>query len=336
MVFTQFIVHSREFFLFVLIVIFAGGISVVNPNFLSLENIGDLLKSFTVLGIFALGVLLVLLSGGFDLSFTAIAQVAQYAVVYFFVAWQVDNVFFAVIATMVIGSLLGLVNGFIIYYYKITAIIVTIATNSIYIGFLYVITRGDLLYDIPESFSLLSDTKVFPALNADGVEVGICVGTFIWFILCILLHLFIKHTVLGRSIIALGGNQLSAQRVGFNIRRTTIFIYMFVGAMAGFASLVQCAIFQSVVPNSMVGHEMEVIAAVVLGGASVTGGRGTVIGTFLGVVLFAVLNNGLTLMKISPFFYQIFTGLVILVSVIINALQDIHRKRSQIRVQVEE
>ena len=329
-------VKSREFFLFMFIVVFSLAITVVIPNFLTVENFADLLKSFTVLGIFSLGVLIVLLSGGFDLSFTAIAQVAQYVVVYFFVEYEVDNVFFAIIATMVIGALLGLVNGVIIYYYHITAIIVTIATNSIYIGFLYVITEGELLYDIPESFSFLSDTKIFPMVNASGAEVGICVGTAFWFLLCILVHLFIKHTVLGRSIVAIGGNQLSASRVGFNICRTTLFIYTFVGAMAGFASLIQCAVFQSVVPNSMVGHEMEVIAAVVLGGASVTGGRGTVLGTFLGVLLFAVLSNGLTLMKISPFFYQIFTGIVILLSVSVNALQDLHRKHSQVRVQVKE
>ena len=330
------IVKSREFFLAVFIIIFAALITSVNPNFLTLENIADLLKSYTVLGIFALGVLLVLLSGGFDLSFTAIDQVAHYTVVYFFVEYEVDNVFFAIIATMVIGSLLGFVNGFVIYYYRITAIIVTIATNSIYIGFLYVVTGGDLLYDIPESFSFLSDTKIFPMLNESGAEVGICVGTGFWFLLCIALHLFIKHTVLGRSILGIGGNQLSAKRAGFNIRRTTIFIYTFVGALAGFASLIQCAVFQSVVPNSMVGHEMDVIAAVVLGGAAVTGGRGNVLGTFLGVLLFAVLSNGLTLMKISPFYYQIFTGAVILLSVSVNALQELHRRHSQIRVQVRE
>ena len=326
---------SRELLLLILVLLFALAIGISNPNFLSLENFADLLKSFTVLGIFALGVLLVLLSGGFDLSFTAIAQVAQYAVVYVLMVNNLDSIVTALVAATLIGTLLGLVNGVVIYYYRITAIIVTIATNSIYIGFLYVVTGGDLLYDIPESLSFLSDTKIFPILDERGAEVGICVGTAIWFVLCVLMHCFIRYTVLGRSILAVGGNQVSAHRAGFNLRTTIFFIYGCAGALAGFASMVQCAIFQSVVPNSMVGHEMEVIAAVVLGGASVTGGRGTVLGTFLGVLLFAILSNGLTLMKISPFFYEIFTGIVILISVTVNALQDLHRRRSQVRVQVE-
>lgn len=330
------IFKSREFILFMFIVVFSGIISCINPKFLSLENIADLLKSYTILGIFSLGVLVVLLSGGFDLSFTAIAQVVQYAVVFYFIEWNIDNVYLAIVASLMLGALLGMVNGLIIYYYKLTAIIVTIATNSIYIGMLYVVTRGDLLYDIPASFGVLSYTKVFPIVNEHGVEVGICLATVIWIAMAIALHFFIQRTVLGRSIIAIGGNALSAQRIGFNIRFTTLFIYTFVGAMSGFASLIQVSIFQSVVPNSMVGSELEVIAAVVLGGASVTGGRGSVIGAFLGVLLFAVLSNSMTLMKISPFFYEIFTGIVILISVSINALQDLQRKRHQIRVQVRE
>ncbi len=327
---------SREFYLFAFIVIFAVLISLINPKFLSYENFVDLLKSYTILGIFSLGVLLVLLSGGFDLSFTAIAQVVQYAVVYYFIAWAIDNIYIAIVASLLIGAILGFVNGFIIYYYRITAIIVTIATNSIYIGVLYVVTHGDLLYDIPYSFAVLFDTKLFTVMNENGAEVGVCLATVLWLLMAVALHFFISRTVLGRSIVALGGNALSAQRVGFNLCFTTLFIYTFVGAMAGFASLIQVSIFQSVVPNSMVGSELEVIAAVVLGGASVTGGRGTVLGTCLGVLLFAVLSNGMTLMKISPFFYEIFTGIVILISVTINALQDIQRKRSQVRVQVEE
>ncbi|WP_413729584.1 ABC transporter permease [Sodalis sp. RH22] len=326
---------AREAVLLILIIVFSIAIALINPAFLSLDNIASLLKSYTVLGIFALGVLLVLLSGGFDVSFTAIAQVAQYAVVYWFLQANLDNIYLAIFCSMIIGAAMGLLNGVIIYYFKITAIIVTIATNSLFYGLLYVVTQGDLIYDIPPSFLGLAELKIFPLHAANGSLYGISFVTCLWFLLAIALHFFLRHTILGRSLYAVGGNALSAERVGFNLKKTTLFIYTLVGAISGFASIVQVSIVQTVIPNSIVGSELQVIAAVVLGGASVTGGRGTVPGTLLGVLLFAILSNSLTLLKVSPYYYNVFTGLVILVSVAANALQVIKQRRSRVRVLVE-
>ncbi|HEY0209765.1 ABC transporter permease [Acerihabitans sp.] len=329
------IFKARETLLLILIILFSIAIALINPAFLSLDNIASLLKSYTVLGIFALGVLLVLLSGGFDVSFTAIAQVAQYAVVYWFLQANLDNIYLAILCSMAIGAVMGLLNGVIIYYFKITAIIVTIATNSLFYGLLYVVTQGDLIYDIPPSFLGLAELKILPLQAANGSLYGISFVTCLWFLLAIILHFFLRHTRLGRSVYAVGGNALSAERVGFNLKKTTLFIYTLVGAISGFASIVQVSIVQTVIPNSIVGSELQVIAAVVLGGASVTGGRGTVPGTLLGVLLFAILSNSLTLLKVSPYYYNVFTGLVILISVAANALQVIKQRRSRVRVLVE-
>lgn len=326
---------AREALLLILIIVFSIAIALINPAFLSLDNIASLLKANTVLGIFALGVLLVLLSGGFDVSFTAIAQVAQYAVVYWFLQANLDNIYLAILCSMIIGAVMGLLNGVIIYYFKITAIIVTIATNSLFYGLLYVVTQGDLIYDIPPSFLGLAELKILPLHAANGSLYGISFVTCLWFLLAIALHFFLRHTILGRSVYAVGGNALSAERVGFNLKKTTLFIYTLVGAISGFASIVQVSIVQTVIPNSIVGSELQVIAAVVLGGASVTGGRGTVLGTLLGVLLFAILSNSLTLLKVSPYYYNVFTGLVILLSVAVNALQVIKQRRSRVRVLVE-
>ncbi|TKI05387.1 ABC transporter permease [Martelella alba] len=329
------IVKSREGLLLLLIILFAAAITLVNPAFMSLDNIASLLKSYTVLGIFALGVLLVLISGGFDVSFTAIAQVVQYAVVYYFLRADLDNIYLAIFCSIVLGGIMGSLNGIIIYYFKITAIIVTIATNSLFYGLLYVVTQGDLIYDLPPSFLGLAEWKLFPMHAANGALVGISFITCLWFLLALALHLFLRHTVLGRSIYAVGGNAVSAQRVGFNLKKTTLFIYILVGALSGFASIIQVSVVQTVIPNSIVGSELQVIAAVVLGGASVTGGRGSVAGTLLGVLLFAILSNSLTLMKISPYYYNVFTGLVILASVSANALQVLRQRRSRVRVMVD-
>ncbi|PKH25758.1 ATPase [Enterobacterales bacterium CwR94] len=330
------ILKARETLLLVLIIALSIAITSINPAFMTFDNLTSLLKSWTVLGIFALGVLLVLLSGGFDVSFTAIAQVVQYAVVFWFLQAGLDSIWLAILCSLILGALMGLVNGVIIYYFKITAIIVTIATNSLFYGALYVITKGDLLYDIPPSLLSLAEIKIFPLQAANGAWYGLSLITCLWFALAIFLHYFLKHTVLGRSIYAVGGNPLSAERVGFNLRRTTLFIYTFVGAISGFASIIQVSIVQTVIPNSIVGSELQVIAAVVLGGASVTGGRGTVLGTLLGVLLFAILSNSLTLLKVSPYYYNVFTGLVILFSVVANAVQILRQKRAQVRVVVEQ
>ncbi|WP_413737341.1 ABC transporter permease [Sodalis sp. RH21] len=326
---------ARESLLLILIILFSIGIALINPAFISLDNIASLLKSYTVLGIFALGVLLVLISGGFDVSFTAIAQVVQYAIVYYFIQENLDNIYLAIVCSLIIGAVMGLFNGVIIYYFKITAIIVTIATNSLFYGLLYVVTQGDLIYDIPPSFLGLAELKILPLHAANGSLYGISFVTCLWFLLAIAMHFFLRHTVLGRSVYAVGGNALSAERVGFNLKKTTLFIYTLVGAISGFASIVQVSIVQTVIPNSIVGSELQVIAAVVLGGASVTGGRGSVLGTMLGVLLFAILSNSLTLLKVSPYYYNVFTGLVILLSVAINALQVIKQRRSRVRVLVE-
>lgn len=327
---------SREGLLLGLIIVFSLVVTVVNPQFLTLENIFSLLKSWTVIGIFALGVLIVMLSGGFDVSFTAIAQVTQYIIVYYFLQYSVDNIFLAIFLSLIIGALLGLINGLLIYYCHVTAIIVTIATNSLFYGTLYVVTRGELIYDIPQEILDFANYKIFTMTADNGAIYGLSLITVIWFVLGLALYLFLNHTKLGRSIYAVGGNLLSAGRVGFNIRKTTLFIYAFVGSMAGFASLVQVSIVQTVIPNSIVGQEMQVIAAVVLGGASVTGGKGSVLGTILGVILFAILSNSLTLMKISPYFYNVFIGLVILLSISANAAQILQQRRNRVRVMVEE
>ena len=152
---------SREGLLLGLIIVFSLVVTVVNPQFLTLENIFSLLKSWTVIGIFALGVLIVMLSGGFDVSFTAIAQVTQYIIVYYFLQYSVDNIFLAIFLSLIIGALLGLINGLLIYYCHVTAIIVTIATNSLFYGTLYVVTRGELIYDIPQGSYWYSVTFQF-------------------------------------------------------------------------------------------------------------------------------------------------------------------------------
>jgi simple sugar transport system permease protein len=328
------ILKKRETVLTIIIAVLVIIISSLAPNFLSYENITNILKSYTVLGVFSIGVLLVIISGGVDVSFTAIAQVVQYIVVYVLLHYIPGNIGVAFVMAIFIGIGMGLFNGFLIYHYRMPAIIITIATQSLFYGLLYVITRGKLLYEVPPYFWNLADAKIFTVSSTGGIAVGLSVVTAIWFIMAFVFSLMLRYTILGRSIYLIGCNQTAAQRIGVNLLKTTLFVYGVTGAISSVASILHVAIVQTVIPNSIVGQEMQVIAAVILGGASITGGKGSVFGTVLGVLLFAILSNSLTLLKISSYWYNVFIGAIIIGSVIINALQEMRQKKNSTRVNI--
>lgn len=314
------ITSRYEFLVFMVIVIFSIIIGAINPNFFSLENIFDILQSYSLTGIFAIGMLIVLISGGIDLSFTAIATITGYTVAVLLLSHGSQlNIFVVFLIAAVMGTVLGMVNAGIIYFFKIPPIIATIATQNVYYGLLTVITQGKWLYGFPSWFGAFVKLKVFNLTNANDVRYGLSIVTVIWFAVILLGWFILRKTVLGRSIYALGGSEASAQRAGFNILRLQLFVYGFMGLMAGIGSVIQALLVQTVAPNSLVGKELDVIAAVVLGGASLTGGVGTVLGTVLGVALMAIMSNGLTLMHVPSYWYKVVTGFIILVSVAAGA-----------------
>jgi simple sugar transport system permease protein len=328
---------KRETVLAFIILILVIIISSLTPNFLTYSNITSVLKSYTVLGIFSLGVLVVIISGGVDVAFTAIAQVVQYAVVYIMIHYISGNIFLAFVLAVVFGVFLGLFNGFLIYHYNMPAIIITIATQSLFYGVMFVVTQGRYINEIPAYFGQLSDAKIFTVFNpTGGAPIGINVVTLIWFVMAAVMSLFLRFTILGRSIFLMGCNKIAAQRVGISLLRTTLLVYGGIGGISAVASIVHVSNVQAVIPSSIVGQELQVIAAVVLGGASITGGRGSALGTVLGVLLFAILSNSLTLLKISSYWYNVFIGCIIVGSIVINALQDLRQQKSNVRVKVAE
>jgi simple sugar transport system permease protein len=321
----------HESYVFIAIVIFSIVITMINPNFFTLENLFDMLKSYSLMGIFAIGVLFVLISGGIDISFTATATITGYVTALLLLNYgDAINIVLVFLIAGVIGILLGMVNAVIIYFFKIPSIITTIATLNIYYGVLTVLSQGKWLYGFPDWFRSFSGITVLSFTNQHGSSYGLSVITVIWFCLILIGWYILRYTILGRSLYAMGGSLASAQRAGFNILGLNLFVYAFMGLMAGFASVVQALLVQTVAPNSLVGKELDVIAAVVLGGASLAGGSGTMIGTLLGVTLIAILGNGLTLMHVPSFWYKVIIGFVILVSVGVSA----YRRKSASRQRV--
>lgn len=313
------------------IVIFSALITAVNPSFFTVENLFDLLKSYSFMGILSIGVLIVLISGGIDISFTATASICAYVTVVMLVKETSPNqILLAFLLSAVIGTALGSVNALIIYFFSIPSIIVTIATLNIYYGMLTVLSGGTWLIRMPDWFREVAQIKFLLRLNADGVPYGISIVTVIWFAVIIIGWAFLRYTMLGRGIYAVGGSLPSARRAGFNILGIQLFAYGFLGLLAGIAGLVQALQGQAVQPNGLVGKELDVIAAVVLGGASLSGGSGSVVGTVLGVALIAILSNGLTLMRVSSFWYNVCIGLAIIISVSVNAYRQ-KRRASRLR-----
>lgn len=311
-----------EFFLFLVIVTLIVFFAFSTENFFTSENFLDLLISYSFLGIMAAGMLVVLISGGIDLSFTAIATVAQYIMAIIIINYS-GNLFSAFLVAGIIGIVLGGTNALLIYYLKAPAMIITIATLNLFYGFTIFITRGRWIYNFPDWFN--QSHNVFSFTAADGTYYGISLPVILLVLVFILTYIILKYTILGRKIFAMGGNIEAARRAGFNILGLTIFVYSYIGFLSGIGSVGQVLILHSVQPNAIVGRELEVIAATVLGGASLAGGAGSVLGTAMGVALLAIVWNGLIIMGVSSYWHKLIIGLIIICSVGINAY---NRKRN--------
>lgn len=284
-------------------------LSLTTRNFFSVQNGIDLLTSYAFSGMLAAGLVVVLVAGGLDISFTAIASIAQYLAVSFVSSYDVGWAGLFGVA-LGVGTLLGILNAVLVTWLRIASIIVTIAMLNVYFGVLMFLSRGDPINTLPGWYLDGLSWIVGSDVHGDPYILNMqMLGLALSFLLSWLL---LNRTSVGRQLRALGGNPEAAKRVGFNVLRLNMVAYGYMGFSAGLASLVQAQVSGSVVPNMLVGRELDVLAAVVLGGASLTGGIGTVFGTFLGLALLAILQNGLILLGVSSFWTQCFTGVVFL------------------------
>jgi simple sugar transport system permease protein len=281
--------------------------SVMSPGFLSAGNLTTLLESYSVMAIMAAGLLVVLISGGIDISFAAIAAVTQYLVATILVQMG-GNWVVAFALAAVFGCVLGAVNALLIYYLQALSVIVTISTMTFYFAILMFVTDGKSIYDLPDWFTA--------SISPFGIPFPVIVAAIVLIATAFLLN----RLSIGRQIYGLGGNLEGAKRMGCNILGLQCFVYGYSGLTAGIAGLVQAHRVEEVVPNALIGRELDVLAAVVLGGASLQGGIGTVSGAILGIVLLAIVQNGLTLLGVSSYSFGFVTGLIILISVSATAI----------------
>lgn len=297
-------------------------IGVINPVFFTVGNLFDLLRSATVMGIFAMGVLIVIVSGGIDVSFTAIAIFAMYSTVRILTTYMPDApLWLAFLISGAIGLGLGMFNAFFISRFRLPTLIVTLGTQSMFRGLLLFAIGNKIIRDIPPSMTEFSRATAMEVKMASGGVSKLHPAIFLTIALAILVFLLLRYTMLGRGIYALGGAREAAERAGFGITRIQFFIYGFVGLLSGIAGMTYGALNRQANPQDIVGTEMDVIAAVVLGGATLTGGRGSVIGALLGVALVTIMSNSLVLIGVPSEWRRVVTGAIIIIGTGIPALQ---------------
>lgn len=302
----------------VLVILALGAVlGAVAPGFATLSNLVDLLESSAVQAVLALGLFVVLVSGGIDISFAATASVAQYAA-----AWLAARAGWPAAASLgaglLVGVALGAINATLIHFARVTSIIATIASMSVYFALLMYVTGGRSIYDLPEWWT---DRVVFYRVETAGGDiVRVTLPIVAVAVAALLTWLLMARTAVGRQLTAMGGNPEAARRVGMPVTALHYAAYGYLGFMAALAGLLQAHRVGESVPNAMYGGELAVLSAAVLGGASLTGGVGTVPGVLCGVVLLAVLQNGLNLLGVTSYAFGIVTGVVILAATSLTAL----------------
>ena len=320
---------KTEFLSLILIVIFCAVFGFVNPVFFSLTNIFDLLKICSYPAVFACGVMLVLISGGIDMSFMWIGMFAAYSTSKALSILQMNEglvlpVGLIFLICTVVGALLGSFNALLVSKFKVPVFIATLSSANIFMGVMFQFIGSEYIFpeQMPRSMIDFSNTLLFKAANADGSAIGLHISVLVALIVLFVIHFIMKYTLWGRSVYIIGGDEISAERVGFNLTQVRLFIFMLAGGIAGLAGAVGVSNIQVANPYDFQGREMTVIAAVVIGGTRITGGRGSVIGVALGVLLTNILSQNLVLIGIPPEYNRFVFGLLILFAAAIQAVQE--------------
>jgi simple sugar transport system permease protein len=332
------ILRRNEFYLLLIVLIFSAAITIVNPAFLTIENMFDLIRSSSGMTILAVGFFVVLLSGGIDISFPAVAIVAQYITVNAILALRMDNLALAFAIAISIGIACGAVNAFFISVFRISTLIVTLGTMNIFHGAMleFLGTKAIMVGELPKCFKAFGLTEILTLSRPDGTHYGLSV--FFLFVVGVILAtwLILRFTVLGRVIRAMGGNMEAVKRSGYNLTRVQFFIYCYVGFLASIMGIIHVSLISYSVPTYIIDTELlHVIAAVVLGGASIMGGTGSLTGTVLGVIMISILEKNLVMLGLSSFWQQFFVGLIIVLGVSIIHIQKRIRSRRSLALAKE-
>lgn len=283
-------------------------LAIVSPSFLTLDNIFNVLRQVSINALIAFGMTFVILTGGIDLSVGSILALSS-AVTAGLLASGMDPIL-AILIGLLAGAVMGAINGFIITKGKVAPFIATLATMTIFRGLTLVYTEG-------RPITGLSDSQIFELMGRGYL--GWIPVPVIWMLIsyCIL-YFILKKTTFGRKVYAIGGNEEASILSGIRVDKVKIWIYSITGTLSALAGIILTSRLNSAQPTAGASYELDAIAAVVLGGTSLSGGKGWIFGTLIGALIIGVLNNGLNLMNVSSFYQQVVKGGVILLAVLLD------------------
>jgi len=287
------------------LILLCAFLSFATDSFLSFRNFLNIADQITVLGIMAVGMTFVILIGGIDLSVGSVLALAMMVLGYLNVEAGLP-MSLAIPGALLAAALCGAASGLMITVFAVPAFIATLAMMSIARGLANMITDGSQIIGFPAWFNMGAIIRNFGFLT---MTVAVMLVVFV------LAILFLRFREEGRSLYAIGGNAEVARLAGINVKLTTVMVYVVCALLSGLAGVLLAARLDSVQPSSGVAYELDAIAAVVIGGTSLSGGTGSVVGTIIGVLVIGVLRNGLNLLSVSPFVQAVVIGLVIVLAV---------------------
>ncbi len=313
----------RELGLLLFVVAISIVVQVRNSAFLTLDNVNSLLTNTSILAILAVGMMLVLVTRGIDLSIGSIVAFAGMAVALMVARWPGMHPLVALALGTLIGAAFGSVTGALVAWFDVLPVIATLGMMNVVRGLTYVLSGGQWVssYQMSDAFKGL----------ATGRTLGLNNLVVIAIVVYLVAAWFIGHTRTGRRIYAVGSNPDAAALSGIPRRYLTFLVYVIMGGLAGLGGVLWVARFASAQGNTAIGYELQVIAACILGGVSITGGIGRLSGLVLGVLLLGILANALPLVNVSPFWQQGIQGAVVLAAVITNVLVRRNTERAALR-----
>jgi ribose transport system permease protein len=282
---------------------------IATPYFFTVGNILNVGVQASVNGVLAIGMLIVIIIGGIDLSIGA-----NLALSGIFAAYLMKSgmpILLALLISVVSGFMLGFVNGFIVTKMKLPPFITTLGTTGVFRGFALIITNGLPVSQLPENLRIIGQGKLL------GIPIPIVITT----IVMIIFYVVLNHTTYGRFLYAIGSNYEATRLSGIKVQKFIIITYMIEGALAAVAGIILLGRLAVAQPTAATGYELNAIAAAVIGGASFSGGSGSVIGAIIGALIMAILSNGFTLLGFNAFFQQMAIGFVVIFAVYADILQ---------------
>lgn len=321
------VLNRHETLLGLTIVVLAVALSIAAPQFFSAGHLFNIARGSVVIGMMALGLLVVLISGGIDVSVSATAVSSMYVTVVTLQALDYQGpIVLAFLGGAVVGTLLGLVNGVLVSRFRLPTLIVTLGTLTLYRGALLFFVGTNRINDLPAQMDEFAAKSLLAVTTASGARASLSVAVGIFALLAVALAVVLHQTRWGRAVYAIGGSEEAARRHGVQVAAVRLSVFALAGALAGVAGVTDAALIRTADPFTIVGAELDVLAAVVLGGASIAGGRGTVLGAVLGVLLISMVSNSLVLVGIPSEWQKVFIGMFLLLGIGVPAIR---RRRAE-------